>query len=63
MHRIIALLLVMGCATLSHADQPQAVRVTEQELWEALDVDRPGFAGLKAAVAALSSAMAEREAK
>ena len=52
MHRIVLLLLVMGAPLLSHADQPEAVRVTEEELWEALDLECPGLAGLKAAVAA-----------
>ena len=51
MPRIVVLLLVMGAAAPGHADQPEAVRVTEGELWEALDLDRPGLARLKAAVA------------
>ncbi len=51
----LALVLGLGLtgnATLSRADQPQAVRVTEQDLWKAIDLDRPGLAKLKAAVAA-----------
>lgn len=52
MHRTVLLLLMMGAPLLSHADQPEAVRVSEDDLWEALDLDRPGLEGLKAAVAA-----------
>ena len=52
MCRVAVLLLVIGVPVGSRADQPEAVRVSERELWAALDLDRPGLAGLKAAVAA-----------
>ncbi len=59
MRRILILLLVMGSPGLSRADQPEGVRVTEQELWEALDLERPELAGVKAAVAAKDPAAAD----
>ena len=52
MRRIVILLLVLGVPATSCADQPESVRVTEGELWQALDLNRPGLAKLKAAVAA-----------
>jgi hypothetical protein len=51
MRPIVALTLVMGFCAPSRADQPEAVRVTDEQLWEALDLDRPGLERLKAAVA------------
>ena len=45
-------LLLGPISALSHADQPQAVRVTEHELWQSLDLKRPGLERLKAAAAA-----------
>lgn len=51
MRRAAALVLLTGMSTLVCADQPEAVRVTEPELWEALDLERSGLSRLKAAVA------------
>ena len=36
-------LLLGPISALSHADQPEAVRVTEHELWQALDLKRPAL--------------------
>lgn len=51
MRRMVILLLILGIVTEAHGDQPESVRVTEQELWQSLDLDRPELLGLKAAVA------------
>jgi len=51
MRQMVILLLILGIVTEAHGDQPEAVRVTEQELWQSLDLDRPKLSGLKAAVA------------
>ncbi len=52
MKRFLALTLMMGISGLTAAEQPEAVRVNEEDLWAAIDLDRPGLADLKAAVAA-----------
>lgn len=50
-HRMVVLLLILGSPAAVHGDQPESVRVTEQDLWQALDLERPELSGLKAAVA------------
>ena len=52
MSRIVALVLVTVIAGVSSAEQPEAVRVTERDLWAAIDLERPGLSELKDAVAA-----------
>jgi hypothetical protein len=53
MRRIVAFVWIVATAAcvFGHADQPEAVRVTEEQLWQALDLERPGLEKLKAAVA------------
>jgi len=58
MRRIVVLLVVMGAPVRGRADQPEAVRVSELELWQALDLDRPELSAVKSAVAAKDGAAA-----
>ena len=46
------MMLVIGISGLAAAEQPVAVRVSERELWSAIDLERPGLSALKRAVAA-----------
>ena len=41
MRRIVFLLLIVCSSATSYADQPEAVRATERDLWNSLDVDCP----------------------
>lgn len=52
MRPALILLWAMALPAAAGADQPEAVRVSEQELWAAIDLQRPGLARLKAAVEA-----------
>ena len=62
MRRTVFLLLTLGIAAEVHGDQPESVRVTEQELWQAIDLERPDLSGLKAAVSAGDAEAAAAEA-
>ena len=46
MRRIVFLLLVVCLSATSYADQPEAVRVPERDLWNSLDLERPELSGL-----------------
>lgn len=46
-----AVLLATGFPMMGWAEQPEGVRVTERDLWEAMDLERPGVERVKAAVA------------
>ncbi len=48
----LAALALLGVCTMAHADQPEPVRVTDAQLWAAMDLARPGLERLKAAVEA-----------
>ena len=51
--RLTVLFLVGGTSAMLIADQPESIRITETELWQALDLTRPGPAPLRGACATI----------
>lgn len=51
---------LLAWASLCSAEQPSAYRVTDDQLWAALDLEQPGLAELKAAVSSGNSEKAAR---